>query len=90
VIATVLDTGPIVAALNSADRWHSDCARLLTEMAGRKLLPSPVLTEVCWLLERWPKVEAAFLRSRSGSGPSGWRRWIGGTSGRSGRRMSVL
>jgi hypothetical protein len=41
VIATVLDTGPIVAALNSADRWHSDCARLLTEMAGRKLLPSP-------------------------------------------------
>lgn len=61
MIATVLDTGPIVAALNSGDRWHSDCARLLTELAGRKLLPSPVLTEVCWLLERWPKVEAAFL-----------------------------
>jgi predicted nucleic acid-binding protein len=61
VITTVLDTGPIVAAINSGDQWHPECVRLLTELAGRKLLPSPVLTEVCWLLEPWPKVEAAFL-----------------------------
>jgi predicted nucleic acid-binding protein len=61
VIATVLDTGPIVAALNATDRRHLDCARLLMSMRGRRLLPSPVLTEVCWLLERWPDVEAAFL-----------------------------
>jgi uncharacterized protein len=61
VIATVLDTGPIVAALNAGDRCHHDCARLLAGLTGRRLLPSPVLTEVCWLLERWPAVEAAFL-----------------------------
>jgi predicted nucleic acid-binding protein len=61
VIATVLDTGPLVAALNSSDRRHAECARLLVELEGRRLLPSPVLTEVCWLLERWPKAEAAFL-----------------------------
>ena len=61
MIATVLDTGPIAASLNGSDRRHTECAQFLTTLAGRKLLPSPVLTEVCWLLERWPKVEAAFL-----------------------------
>jgi predicted nucleic acid-binding protein len=61
VIGTVLDTGPIVASLNAGDKRHAECARLLTTLAGRRLLPSPVLTEVCWLLERWPEVEAAFL-----------------------------
>ncbi|MGW5355050.1 type II toxin-antitoxin system VapC family toxin [Streptomyces sp. NPDC004031] len=58
---TVLDTGPLVAALNAADRRHAECAGLLRSLTGRRLLPSPVMTEVCWLLERWPKVEAAFL-----------------------------
>ena len=61
MIATVLDTGPIVASLNAGDKRHAECARLLTMLAGRRLLPSPVLTEVCWLLERRPEVEAAFL-----------------------------
>jgi predicted nucleic acid-binding protein len=61
VIATVLDTGPLAAAFNASDRRHPECARLLTSLTGRLMLPSPVLTEVCWLLERWPKVEAAFL-----------------------------
>ena len=61
MIATVLDTGPIVASLNAGDKRHAECARLLTTLAGRRLVPSPVLTEVCWLLERWPEVEAAFL-----------------------------
>ncbi len=58
---TILDTGPIVAALNKADRRHTECSAFLTSLTGRRLLPSPVLTEVCWLLERWPEVEAAFL-----------------------------
>ncbi|MDT3399714.1 PIN domain-containing protein [Streptomyces sp. B1866] len=61
MIATVLDTGPLAAAFNAADRWHAECASLLTSLTGRRLLPSPVMTEVCWLFERWPSVEAAFL-----------------------------
>ncbi|MEV1088387.1 hypothetical protein [Streptomyces microflavus] len=61
MITTVLDTGPLAAALNAGDRRHAECGRFLATLTGRRLLPSPVLTEVCWLLERWPKVEAAFL-----------------------------
>lgn len=61
MIATVLDTGPLAAALNTGDRRHAECASLLMSLTGRRLLPSPVMTEICWLLERWPKVEAAFL-----------------------------
>ncbi|MFE7901690.1 hypothetical protein ACFU3E_30155 [Streptomyces sp. NPDC057424] len=57
MIATVLDTGPLAAAFNAADRRHPECASLLASLTGRRLLPSPVMTEVCWLLERWPKVE---------------------------------
>lgn len=66
VIATVLDTGPIVASLNAGDRRHAGCARLITTLAGRRLLPSPVLTEVCWLLERRREV----LRAVHGLGLS--------------------
>ncbi|MFD4830268.1 type II toxin-antitoxin system VapC family toxin [Streptomyces uncialis] len=61
MIVTVLDTGPLAAAFNSADRRHAECAAMMRSLTGRRLLPSPVLTEVCWLLERWPKVEAMFL-----------------------------
>ena len=59
--AIVFDTGPLAAALNASDGRHTECASLLVSMTSRRLLPSPVLTEVCWLLERWPRLEAAFL-----------------------------
>lgn len=47
----ILDTGPIVAALNEQDPDHSRCADLL---AGARdlLVPSPVLVEVdYWLIK---------------------------------------
>ncbi len=47
----ILDTGPIVAALNEGDPDHRRCADLLAE-AGDLLLPSPVLVEVdYWLVK---------------------------------------
>lgn len=47
----VLDTGPIVAALNQQDPDHSSCAALLAD-ADDLLIPSPILVEVdYWLVK---------------------------------------
>ncbi|MEV0626475.1 type II toxin-antitoxin system VapC family toxin [Nonomuraea wenchangensis] len=61
----VLDTGPLVAALNHGDKHHEVCARLLRTHPGPLLVPSSVVVEVCQLVERRQggKAEAAFLRS---------------------------
>ncbi|PZG23015.1 type II toxin-antitoxin system VapC family toxin [Nonomuraea aridisoli] len=60
----VLDTGPLVAALNNRDKHHDACARLLRTHQGPLLVPSTVVTEVCQLVEKrqGSKAEAAFLR----------------------------
>lgn len=64
----VVDTGPLVAAALSNDDHHHECVELFTSahLAGTKLLvPPPIITEVCYLLEReaGSHVEADFLRS---------------------------
>jgi len=61
----LLDTGPIVAAAARTDPHHERCARLLAEVVRPLLVPSPVVAEVCHLLEReaGSKVEAQFLHS---------------------------
>ncbi|MFI7109214.1 type II toxin-antitoxin system VapC family toxin [Nonomuraea sp. NPDC050227] len=61
----VLDTGPLVAALNSKDRHHEVCARLLRTHPGPLLVPSTVVPEVCQLVERrqGSAAEASFLRT---------------------------
>lgn len=59
----VFDTGPLVAAIDRSDKHHARCASLLETAQGRRLVPTTVLVEVCWLLEERPDVEAAFLES---------------------------
>jgi hypothetical protein len=61
----VVDTGPIVAAMNDRDQRHTECADLFRKGRGPFFVPGPVLTEVCYLLEtrRGPHVEALFLDS---------------------------
>lgn len=61
----VVDTGPIVTAMNDRDQHHASCADLFRKGSGPFFVPAPVLTEVCYLLEtrRGPQVEAAFLTS---------------------------
>lgn len=48
----IVDTGPIVAAINTRDNRHAECARLLESAPGPLIVPAPVLTEVCYLLEQ--------------------------------------
>lgn len=61
----IVDTGPLVAALDADDRHHSACVELLATGPRPLRIPGPVLTEVCYLVERerGPDAEAAFLTS---------------------------
>ncbi|WP_322769981.1 type II toxin-antitoxin system VapC family toxin, partial [Frankia sp. Cr1] len=63
---TLLYTGPLVAAADRSDKNHVVCSELLGRLArgkGRLLVPSPVVVEVCWLVEKFrgPEAEADFL-----------------------------
>ncbi len=65
-MTTVLDTGPLVAAADRADKHHLVCADLLARLIGQRerlIVPIPVVVEVCWLLEKYqgPDAEASFL-----------------------------
>ncbi|GII53582.1 ribonuclease VapC [Planotetraspora thailandica] len=61
----VIDSGPLVAAINVRDDHHASCAHLLRSHPGPLLVPATVVTEVCQLVEKrqGSKAEAAFLNS---------------------------
>jgi uncharacterized protein len=61
----IIDTGPLVAAANRREPDHEACRRLLTELAGQLIVPSLVVAEATFMIERagGPTVEARFLRS---------------------------
>jgi predicted nucleic acid-binding protein len=45
-VALVLDTGPLLAALDAADPDHADCAALITDAREDLVVPSLVLAEL--------------------------------------------
>ncbi|MEZ4596468.1 MAG: PIN domain-containing protein [Chloroflexota bacterium] len=54
-MALILDTGPLLAALDAADPDHARCAALLTEATEDLVVPMLVLAEVdYWCAERLP------------------------------------
>lgn len=63
----IVDTGPLVAVANDRDKWHAACVACLGSARGPLLVPSPVMTEVCYMLStrRGPQLEAAFLEDIS-------------------------
>jgi hypothetical protein len=62
-VALVLDTGPLLAALDAADPDHESCAALLTEAAEDLVVPALVLAELDYWCERRlsPDAWLAFL-----------------------------
>ena len=59
----MLDTGPVVAAIDRSDNHHARYAALLESAEGPLLIPTTVIVEVCWLVEERPDIEAAFLEA---------------------------
>ena len=61
----IWDTGPLYAAADADDKDHGRSDALMQRTPPPLLMPSPVLTEVGYLLERekGARAEAAFLRS---------------------------
>lgn len=60
----VIDTGPIVANANRKDDHHEQCMELLQGFPGPLLLPSPLITEIGYMLSSraGARAEADFLR----------------------------
>lgn len=61
----VVDTGPLVAAIDADDDHHGSCAELVRTRYRELVVPATVVVEVCWLLDRHvgAAAEAGFLRS---------------------------
>jgi predicted nucleic acid-binding protein len=63
----IWDTCALIAAADADDQDHARCVELMRHTPRPLLVPYPVLTEVCYLLEReqGTHAESAFLRSIS-------------------------
>jgi uncharacterized protein len=51
VTAIVCDTGPLLAVLNKRDKLHGTCVSSFDESAGDLIVPSLIITEVCYLAQ---------------------------------------
>lgn len=60
-MALILDTGPLVAALDATDPDHGRCAALLADERETRVIPTPVLVEVEYLLRGWPHAFGALV-----------------------------
>jgi len=54
----VVDTGPLVAAVDTDSRDHQACAALLDEHVDELIVPASVVVETCWMLARLLGVSA--------------------------------
>jgi len=61
----IIDTGIIYAIIDRNDSWHKKIKGFLTTFEGRLAIPSPVITEVCYLLYKYlgHSTQVAFINS---------------------------
>jgi uncharacterized protein len=57
-LALILDTGPLLAALDAADPDHASCAALVTETGEDRVVPALVLAELDYWCTRRLDAEA--------------------------------
>lgn len=63
--ALVCNTGPLLAVLNDRDKHHGASVALFDGFDGALIVPSLIITEVCYLAQTQvgPQAEARFLDS---------------------------
>jgi predicted nucleic acid-binding protein len=63
-MAVLVDTGVLLAAADTNDQDHQQCAQLLRSRQGELRVSAPVIPETAWQIERnlGPRSETAFLR----------------------------
>lgn len=60
-MALIIDTGPLVAALDTTDPDHERCAELIQGTSEARMVPVCVLVEVEYLLRPWPHAFIALM-----------------------------
>ena len=53
MVDTLIDAGPLLAAINRNDQWHADCAALLRRLDCPFYTTLAVITEAMYLLGRY-------------------------------------